>query len=62
MLTGANEDLTSEEVIDALLHALKGVLQRHSWVPAFSKKQFGPALRITSAFVGGTSMAHAASH
>ena len=31
MLTGANEDLTSEQVIDALLHSIKGVLQRHAW-------------------------------
>ena len=29
MLTGANEDLTSEQVIGALLEAIKGVLQRH---------------------------------
>ena len=30
MLTGANEDLTSEQIIDALLNAIKSVLQRHS--------------------------------
>ena len=41
MLTGANEDLTSEQVIEALLTAIKGVLQRHSWEPAFSKTVLG---------------------
>ena len=46
MLTGANKDLTSEQVIDALLHAIKGVLQRHSWAPAFAKNGFGPTFEV----------------
>ena len=46
MLTGANEDLTSEQVIDALLHAIKGVLQRHSWAQAFNWNGFGPRLEV----------------
>ena len=46
MLTGANEDLTSEQVIDALLHAIKGVLQRHSWAPAFAKNGFGLTFEV----------------
>ena len=46
MLTGANEDLTSEQVIDALLHAIKGVLQRHPWAPAFAKNGFGSTFEV----------------
>ena len=46
MLTGANEDLTSEQVIDALLHAIKGVLQRHAWTPAFAKNGFGAVFEV----------------
>ena len=46
MLSGANEDLTSEQVVDALLHAMKGVLQRHSWAPAFAKNGFGPEFEV----------------
>ena len=46
MLTGANEDFTSEQVIDALLNAIKGVLQRHSWAPAFAKNGFGSTFEI----------------
>ena len=46
MLTGANEDLTSEQVIDALLQAIKGVLQKHEWAPAFAKNGFGPMLEV----------------
>ena len=46
MLTGASEDLTSEQVIDALLHAIKGVLQRHSWTPAFAKNGFGAVFEV----------------
>ena len=45
MLTGVNEDLTSEQVIDALLHAINGVLQRHSWASAFPEKVLGPRSR-----------------
>ena len=46
MLTGANEDLTSEQVIDALLHSIKGVLQRHCWDQAFERNGFGHDLNI----------------
>ena len=46
MLTGANVDLTSEQVIDALLHSIKGVLQRHAWGPAFDKNGFGDRFQV----------------
>ena len=46
MLTGANEDLTSEQVIDALLHTIKGVLQKHSWASAFAKNGFGSTFEV----------------
>ena len=46
MLTDANKDFTSEQVIDGLLHAIKNVLQRHSWAPAFAKNGFGPAFEV----------------
>ena len=46
MLTGPNEDLTSEQVIHALLTAIKGVLQRHSWQTAFSKNGFGSTFEV----------------
>ena len=46
MLTGANEDLTSEQVIDALLHSIKGVLQRHAWGGAFDKNGFGEPFQV----------------
>ena len=36
-----NEGCTIERVIDALLHAIKGVLQGRSWVLAFWKNGFG---------------------
>ena len=41
MLTGANKDLTSEQVINALQHSIKGVLQRHAWTSAFDTNGFG---------------------
>ena len=46
MLTGANHDLTSEQVLDALVHTIKGVLQRHVWAPAFAKNGFGHAFEV----------------
>ena len=46
MLTGANEDLTSEQVILALLESIKGVLQRHLWAPAFMNNGFGAAFEV----------------
>ena len=46
MLTGANEDLSSEQVIDALVHAIKGVLQRHSWAAAFDQNGFGSTFEV----------------
>ena len=46
MLTGANQDLTSEQVIDALMHAIKGVLQSHCWAPAFAKNGFGRTFEV----------------
>ena len=46
MLAGANQDLTSEQVINALLHAIKGVLQGHAWAPAFAKNGFGQTFEV----------------
>ena len=46
MLSGANKDFTSEQVIDALMHCMKGVLQSHSWASAFSKNGFGPTFEV----------------
>ena len=46
MLTGANEDLTSEQIIDALQNAMKGVMQRYSWAPAFAQNGFGPTFEV----------------
>ena len=37
MITGENKDLTSEEVLDALMHSMKGVLQRNEWALTFAK-------------------------
>ena len=46
MLAGANKDLTSEQVIDALMHSIKGVLQSHEWEQAFSKNGFGRTFEV----------------
>ena len=46
MLTGANQDLTSEQVLDALMHTIKGVLQRHSWSQAFETSGFGSRFEV----------------
>ena len=46
MLTGENKDLTSEQVINALQHSIKGVLQRHAWTSAFDMNGFGLTFEI----------------
>ena len=46
MLSGANRDLSAEEVLDALMHAMKGVLQRNEWAPVFANTGFGPRFEI----------------
>ena len=38
MLSGANKDLDVEEVLDALMHAMRGVLQRNKWSGVFYQK------------------------
>jgi len=46
MLTGKNKDLETEEILDALMHAMKGVLQRHEWAPSFAMNGYGPVFKI----------------
>ena len=46
MLTCANEDLTSEQVVDALLHAIQDVLQQISWAPTFARNSLGPEFEV----------------
>ena len=46
MLAGPNKDLTCEQVVDALMHAIKGVMQSHAWAPAFARNGFGPTFEI----------------
>ena len=46
MLTGANQDLTSEQVLDALMHTIKGVLQRNCWSQAFETSGFGSRFEV----------------
>ena len=41
MLSGANKDLDVEEVLDALMHAMRGVLQRNKWSEVFYQNGFG---------------------
>merc|ERR1712051_556915 len=46
MLGGRNRDLLVEEVLDALMHAVKGVLQRNAWASAFANNGFGPGFQV----------------
>ena len=46
MLNGGNRDLAIEEVLDALMHAMKGVLQKNKWAPVFESSGFGPRFKI----------------
>ena len=46
MLSGTNRDLTVEEVLDALMHAMKGVLQRNEWGSEFANNGLGPRFEI----------------
>ena len=46
MLSGRNRDLLVEEVLDALMHAMKGVLQRNAWASAFANNGFGPGFQV----------------
>ena len=48
MLSGANRDLAFDEVLDALMHAMKGVLQRNEWSSVFADSGFGPDFKIRS--------------
>ena len=41
MLSDTNRDLTADEVLDALMHAMKGVLQRNKWADVFENSGFG---------------------
>ena len=48
MCTGVNRDLTTDQVLDALMHCMRGVLQTHDWAPAFSANGFGPDVRASA--------------
>ena len=41
MLSGANKDLAAEEVLEAVMHAMKGVLQKNEWASVFENSGFG---------------------
>ena len=38
MLSGDNKDLEFVQVMDALMHAMKGVVQRNAWSTVFPRK------------------------
>ena len=46
MLTGPNRDLNVDEVLDALMLSMKGVLQKHKWDPTFSQNGFGQNFEV----------------
>ena len=46
MLQGPNRDLTVLEVMDALMHTMKGVLQSHEWDPIFTQNGFGMSFQV----------------
>ena len=54
MLSGSNRDLACEEVLDALMHAIEGVLQKYAWAPVFAGSGFGPTLRRQAPSIGNT--------
>ena len=41
MMQGPNEDISTSAVLDALMHTMKAVLQRHSWSAVFDDCGFG---------------------
>ena len=41
MLSGDNKDLEFVQVMDALMHAMKGVVQRNAWSTVFAPNGFG---------------------
>ena len=45
MLSDTNRDLTADEVLDALMHAMKGVLQKKKWASVFETPGVGIASR-----------------
>ena len=48
MLTGANRNIAFEEVLDALMHAMKGVLQKNAWSVSFVSSGFGEPFEVRS--------------
>ena len=59
MLTEASEDLKSEQVIAALLEAIKGVLQRHSGKGGLCEERLRAHVRGKGALVGAIGMGRA---
>ena len=46
MLSDTNRDLTADEVLDALMHAMKGVLQKNKWASVFENSGFGHRFEV----------------
>lgn len=45
MMSGANRDLSSEQVLQSLMESMKGVLQKHRWAEVFQQNGFGSQLQ-----------------
>ena len=41
LMSGDNKDIHVTQVLEALMEAMKGVLQRHEWAPVFEQNGFG---------------------
>ena len=52
MLTGENRDLDFEQVMDGLMHAMKGVLQRVAWSTVFAQNGFGSRFEVRQGVLG----------
>jgi len=61
MMSGANDDVNSSEIIEAVVKAIRRVLQGHRWAPAFEKNGFGEKQGIRQSLMTEfqwTNMAH----
>ena len=46
MMAGENKDLSSDQVLQCLMKAIKGVLQKHRWAAVFQQNGFGRHLLV----------------
>ena len=46
MLSDTNTDLTADEVLDALMHSMKGALQRTEWASVFETSGFRTRVEV----------------